>query len=269
MFKAIAVDLDGTLLHNDRTISAYTKDVLARAVNAGTEFIICTGRMYDSLKTILPQLPFCHYAITCMGAEVYDTRTNERVISHPMEQAYAETLVAYAQETHTHIQLYSHNILYTNSLDKYSDRYFIETTSQARGIDGDVMTFAKTNEFSKMILIDEEDRIPEHRERVQALLGGKLNICASCTRYVECSSLTATKDGTLNDLMASLGIARNELIVFGDSGNDVSMLANTGFSCAVANGWESAKKVSNLIVESNENDGVARTVARLILKERP
>ena len=62
-----------------------------------------------------------------------------------------------------------------------------------------------------------------------------------------------------------LNLKKEDLIVFGDSGNDVSMLKNTGFSCCVANGWDEAKEASNLIVESNDNDGVARTVERLIL----
>ena len=46
------------------------------------------------------------------------------------------------------------------------------------------------------------------------------------------------------------------------------MLKNTGFSVCVANGWREAKAAADIIVESNDNDGVARTVKRLVLEER-
>jgi len=266
MFKVIATDLDGTLLRKDKTISEYTGAVLAEAVKKGTELIICSGRMYDSMKYIVPQLPFCHYAISSMGADIYDNYTKERIYSKPLEGEYTEQLVAYGLENGLHMNIYIDDVLYANSYDKYAETYFRETTSKAIELDCDTLEFVKGKALSKLVFIDEPEKIKPHYEAICNRFSGKINICASDKRYVECSSIMAQKDITLNAFIKKLGYTRDELIVFGDSGNDVSMLKNTGFSVCVGNGWQEAKSVSHLIVESNKNDGVARTVSRLILK---
>lgn len=265
MFKLIATDLDGTLLTDKREITEYTKDILKQAVDKGVDFVICTGRMYDSLKYILPQLPFCRYAITCMGAEIYDNFEKKRIYEKNLPEEYAQIMVKFAIENNIHMNIYIDNILYTNSLDKYSERYFIETTSLGTQIEGDVLQFIKGKKISKLIYIGEPENMEVAGKKITELLDGKVNICASNKRYVEMSAIDAQKDITLNMLADKLNIKKNEMIVFGDSGNDMAMLKNTGFSVCVGNGWDEAKKVSNIIVESNNNDGVARTVRRLIL----
>lgn len=265
MFKVIASDLDGTLLNSKQQISDYTLDTLKEAYDKGIDFIVCTGRMYDSMSFLLPKLTFCRYSITSMGAEIYDNFEKKLVYERPMEEEHVLKIAEYALKNNVHMNLYIENVLYTNSLDKYSERYFRETTTMALPIEGDVLEFLKGKKLSKILFIGEEEEMPAHFEAMAKEFGNKLNICASFRHYVEFSHIEAQKDITLNKFIESLGYKKDELIVFGDSGNDVSMLENTGFSVCVGNGWDEAKKVSNLICESNDNDGVAKTVNRLIL----
>lgn len=265
MFKLIASDLDGTLLNSQRKISKEALDILSRTAEKGIDFVICTGRMYDSLKFILPQLPFCKYAITCMGAEIYDNFQKKRIYAETMDRNDVLWVADYALKRNIHMNIYSDNVLYTNSLDEYSQIYFKETTTMAQAIDGDVKEFLKSRDLTKLVLIDEPDKIKEYEKDIRNHFGCNLNICASSEYFVEMSSIKAQKDVTLNMLADKLSVKKNEMIVFGDSGNDVAMLKNTGFSVCVANGWDEAKEVSDIIVESNDNDGVARTVNRLIL----
>lgn len=266
MFKIIASDLDGTLLNSERQITPYTAETLKRCYDKGVDFIICTGRLYHSIRTFLPFLPFSRYSITSMGAEVYDNFEKKLIYECPLEEKHTLAIAEYGLKNNVHMNIYIDNVLYTNSIDKYSERYERETTTAATLIEGDVMKFLKGKKLSKLIFIGEEQDMPEHNKNITQMLGNEINICASFARYVECSNINAQKHITLNNLIERLGFKRDELIVFGDSGNDVSMLENTGFSCCVGNGWDMAKKVSNLVVESNDNDGVARTVERLILK---
>lgn len=266
MFKLIASDLDGTLLKNDKTISPYSVSVLQEASQAGIPFIICTGRMYDSLKEILPALPFCRYAIASMGAEIYDNFEKKRIYSRPLEPEYAEILITYALKNNIHMHLYIDDILYTSALDQYSDLYFQNTTSMGRLIPGDIFAFIRDREISKILYMGPPEEMARHSRTIGAQLQEKLNIASSDRMFLEFASLKAGKDTALKALCAQLGVKTDELIVFGDSGNDITMLQNTGFSCAVANAWDEAKKAANIIVESNENDGVAKTVRRLILE---
>ncbi len=265
MFKIIASDLDGTLLNSNQQISDYTVNTLKEAYDKGIDFIVCTGRMYDSMSFLLPKLTFCRYAITSMGAEVYDNFEKKLIYERPMEEKHVLEIAEYALKNNIHMNLYVENVLYTNSLDKYSEKYYKDTTSMAKLVEGDVLEFLKGKKLSKLVFIGEPEDMPQHFEYFEKKLGGQLNICASFRHYVEFSHIDAQKDITLNKFIESLGYKRDELIVFGDSGNDISMLKNTGFSVCVGNGWDEAKKESNLICESNDNDGVAKTVERLIL----
>ncbi len=265
MFKLIASDLDGTLLNSDKEISDYSIKVLKQAQEKGVDFAVCTGRMYGSMEYLMPKLTFSRYSINIMGAEIYDNFTKKRIYFRPLEDEHAEKIVKYAVENKVHAHLYIDNVLYTNFDDEYRHWYHKETTTLGQVVEGDFLEFIKGKKISKILFISEPEEAKQHFKNMQEILGDNLNICASHPRYVEFSHIDAQKDKTLLVLLDMLNIKKEELIVFGDSGNDVSMLKNTGFSCCVANGWEEAKEASNLIVESNDNDGVARTVERLIL----
>lgn len=268
MFKLIASDLDGTLLNSDLEVSDETVKALTRAYEKGVDFVICTGRMYDSLKFILPKLPFCRYAITCMGAEIYDNFEKKRIYVQTMDPEYVRWIVSYGVEHNIHMNIYSDNVLYNNKTDEYTEIYFRETGTRANKIEGDAVEFVKKLHITKLVYIDEPEKIRVYDRDVREHFGKKINICASSEYYVEMSAINAQKDIALNLLADRLNVRRNELIVFGDSGNDVAMLKNTGFSVCMANGWQEAKDAADIIAESNDNDGVARTVQRLILCER-
>ncbi len=266
MFKIIGTDLDGTLLRKDGSVSEYTKKVLAQAAEKGVETVICTGRMFSALRNVLPNLPFCRYAITIMGAEIYDLKEKKKIYSMPLEDEDVEFLLQYGYENQLHTHIYIDDVLYVNAMDKYTDYYTRQSTSIANLFEGDMRAFAKGKKLAKILFMGEADDVAEHMARLKELKGEKINFCTSDPTYLECSSIKAQKDVTLNYFIDKLGIKRDELIVFGDSGNDISMLKNTGFSCVPQNGTEEAKAVADLIIESNEDDGVAKTVDKLILR---
>lgn len=264
MFKLIASDLDGTLLNSNKEISDYSIKVLKEAQEKGVDFAVCTGRMYGSMEYLMPKLTFSKYSINIMGAEIYNNFTKERIYFKPLEDEHVEKIVKYAAENKVHANLYIDNVLYTNLDDEFRHWYHKETTSLGIVVDN-MIEFVKGKKLSKIVFISQPEDAKTHFENMQQILGNSLNICASHPRYVEMSHIDAQKDKTLLVLLDMLNIKKEELIVFGDSGNDVSMLKNTGYSCCVANGWDEAKQASDLIVESNDDDGVAKTVEKLIL----
>ena len=264
MFKLIASDLDGTLLNSNKEISDYSIKVLKEAQEKGVDFAVCTGRMYGSMEYLMPKLTFSKYSINIMGAEIYNNFTKERIYFRPLEDEHVEKIVRYATDNKVHMNVYIDNVLYTNFDDEFRHWYHKETTSLGIVVDN-MIEFVKGKKLSKIVFISQPEDAKRHFENMQQILGNSLNICASHPRYVEMSHIDAQKDKTLLVLLDMLNIKKEELIVFGDSGNDISMLKNTGYSCCVANGWDEAKQASDLIIESNDDDGVAKTVEKLIL----
>ena len=116
--------------------------------------------MYRSLVRIIPQMPFCRYAVTTMGAEIYDTHKNERIYSVPLEPENARAVVEYGLKNNLHINIYINNVLYTNSLDKFSDFYLRTTDAPSTLIEGDVLEFIKDKVISKILYITEVEDAP-------------------------------------------------------------------------------------------------------------
>ena len=82
---------------------------------------------------------------------------------------------------------------------------------------------------------------------------------------LEISSAGADKGRALAQLCARLGIAREEVMAFGDGGNDVEMLRWAGCSFAMENGMDCAREAADQIAPSNQEDGVGRMVERYVL----
>ena len=75
-----------------------------------------------------------------------------------------------------------------------------------------------------------------------------------------------TKGSMLPLLLDKLGVNRDELIAFGDNYNDMTMIGYAGFGVAMGNAEEDVKKIANYVCESNDEDGVAKTMAKYVLK---
>ncbi len=66
-------------------------------------------------------------------------------------------------------------------------------------------------------------------------------------------------------LLEQLGIDREELIAFGDNYNDMTMIGYAGMGVAMGNGEAEVKKIANYVCESNDEDGIAKTLEKYVL----
>ena len=87
-YKLIAIDMDGTLLRSDKTLSESTISILKEVMKQGCEIVISTGRCLKELYDIYEKLPEIRYFITTNGALVYDAKEDkviyENSISIPL-----------------------------------------------------------------------------------------------------------------------------------------------------------------------------------------
>ena len=87
--RLVAIDVDGTLLKTDKTLSSATARAIGRASARGVEVVLSTGRIYVEFAPLLTMLPTIRYAVSCTGASVLDCRSREELFSAPLplEQA--------------------------------------------------------------------------------------------------------------------------------------------------------------------------------------
>lgn len=256
--KLIATDMDGTLLHTDGTVSPFTLDALRNANAKGANVVIATGRMLAGISQFLRYMPFCRYCITTNGAEIYDTKENKRIYSRPVEDKISLFIADYAKKHNVHLHIYADNVLYTTAIDEISILYKKATGLMGTLIDQEIKDFLQTHTVSKLVLIDSPEKCNLCFKELVDKFGKSASIVQSNKSFVEITSCLATKGQALKFLIDYLGILPKQAIAFGDSGNDIPMLAGPWHTRAVQNAWDEAKQIADKVIESNDSDGVAK-----------
>ena len=94
-----------------------------------------------------------------------------------------------------------------------------------------------------------------------------LELVASLKYNIEINAAGVNKGKGLLELGEILGISREEIMAFGDGDNDIAMLREVGFGVAMQNADEEVKAVADYVTGSNDEDGVAKAIARFVLGE--
>ena len=130
---------------------------------------------------------------------------------------------------------------------------------------GDLTAFIR-QPVAKLLMMDTPDRIAALYEEAKALFAGRASLTCSKAYFLECNPLKATKGNALTWCAKHFGFDMSELVAFGDSLNDVSMLAAAGTGIAMGNAREDVKAMGFPICGRNDEDGVARYIDEHILR---
>ena len=93
-----------------------------------------------------------------------------------------------------------------------------------------------------------------------------LDVYKSAPYFLEIMPFGVTKGSMLPFLLQRVGARREELAAFGDNYNDMTMIGYAGFGVAMGNAEPDVKKIADYVCESNDDDGIAKTFDRYILR---
>ena len=260
-YKLIALDLDDTLLNSRGEISSYTLRVLAQAKAQGCYVVIATGRSFAGARRHYEALGGHSPIIVLTGADVLD-ENGKTIYQKHLKNEDALAILAYAKEHGLHAQVYLGDDYCFEKYSKYSDIYESVYGFPGRAIP-DLYEW-KTIDTPKLIYISEIDEITRMRPEVQARFP-HLHLMRSSPYYLEFLNPETDKGRALKFLTEYLGLKREEVMAFGDSQIDSSMLEYAGLGVAVANAIPEVLDLADYICASNDEDGVAHTVEQFIL----
>lgn len=250
----IVLDLDGTILNQNRRVSNNTIEYLNRVKQAGYVVVIATGRIYASALRATYNAPFANYVISDTGARTYNDK-QELIKIKTIDKDIVEKMFSYYNSSCKSIEFCTANMIY-----KYTDK--IE-------IGNGVMT---TKDKAKIIEHDGEishisifmSNIKETEILYHQLIGElkDLNIIImqdsfSERKWIEIMPKECTKYNAIKELAEMLHIKEEEIIAFGDSLNDIEMLKNCGYGIALKNALPQVKAVADAITEEDhDHEGV-------------
>ncbi|MBM7853649.1 Cof subfamily protein (haloacid dehalogenase superfamily) [Desulfohalotomaculum tongense] len=255
--------MDDTLLDSDLNISPRVIEAVRKVREKGIHITLATGRMFCSAKPYAQKLGINLPLITYQGALVKNALSEEVLLHRPVPLELARRVVAKIKEYRYHINVYIDDTLYVEKITPEAEIYARISGIKAHPV-GDLLQFLQQPP-TKVLAVASEREIDELQREVKPLFGEQLHITKSKPQFLEFSHPRATKGDALAMLAEHFGVQRHQVMAIGDGDNDVEMLRYAGMGVVVGNAREEIKALAGYVAPSNDEDGVAEALEKLVL----
>ena len=269
-FKLLVLDVDGTLLNDEREISKRTLAALLKVQQMGVRIVLASGRPTYGLMPLAKTLELGNYGgfvLSYNGCQIIKAQNGEILFERRINPEMLPYLEKKARKNGFAIFTYHDDTLITDS----PDNEYIKNEALLNNL-----KIIKEDEFSTaidfapckcMLVSDKEKALIGLEQHWEKRLAGTLDAFRSEPYFLEVVPCGVNKANTLGALLEHLGVTREEVIAVGDGVCDVTMLQLAGMGVAMGHSQDSVKVCADYVTASNEEDGVALAVEKLILAE--
>lgn len=260
----VGVDLDGTLLRNDKTISEDTKKAVKSAFERGITVVPVTGRPLCGIPQFILDMPEIRYVISTNGARITDIKADKTVYESPLSKEKTAQLIEYATDCGYDFEAFAEGIGYIEPklMAKHLEEYgnspiadYIKTSRKT--VESIKEFFEKTEKCADEIFITLSDRAKRDELFEQMSSDREIQLCCLEERFLEVTKKGTDKGTAFDYLREMLGIDENATAAFGDNDNDSLFLKSAAVSVVMGNAADKLKECADIIAPSNEDDGVA------------
>lgn len=258
-YRAIALDLDGTLTNHEKVVTPKTREALLQAAANGAVIILASGRPTYGIEPVAECLELQKrggYILSYNGGNIVNAKTGEKLFSQFLPDEVIPELYAYAKE-HGHALLgYAGNEIITEMPD---DQYVKEESRINK------MNIRKVDNLfeslephpTKLLMTGDPTLMLKAEEELVEKLGDRMDIFRSAPFFLELVPKGIDKAKSLTRLLTKINLTPADLIAFGDGYNDLSMLKLAGMGVAMENAAPEVRAEADYVTLSNEEDGVA------------
>lgn len=266
-FKAVAVDVDGTFVNDDKEYDhEMFGEILGKLHKYGAHFIIASGRpagrLAEDFGDYVDAVDFVadNGAVLVRDGKVIRTTTFSRkcILSFIdyLRTRYPGSTKTLLVSGVTH----SYFLKSTPAQFKRSHHYFYPNS-----IEIDDFSQIPTNDQYTKITVDYPSKVRHDLEYgFNSRSVEKIHVTTSGWNYMDIIPQKVNKATGLKEFLAYLDVPKNELIAFGDGENDIEMLKLAGLSYAMENGQDSVKKIAKFIAPSNNDNGVFKVLTKYL-----
>ena len=258
--KLIAIDLDGTLVHNAREIPERNLAALKRVMAQGVTVAIATGRMHSSAEQFVTRLGLEGTPlISCNGAMVRVHGDAEPLLHVPVPADLAAAVVQHSVEEQLHLNYFLDGELYVTHMDHWARLYQSRTGNLPIPL-GDLRRFDGQSP-TKLLIAAGPHEVDALLPREQALFGDRLYVTRSMPEYIEYLNPAVSKGAAVEWLAAHLGLQREQVMAMGDMLNDLPMIEWAGIGVAMPKAEAAVREAADFVPE-HEEEGVAEALER-------
>lgn len=266
MYKLIAIDMDGTLLKDNKTISNENLKAIMEASEHGIKVSLATGRPIKGIENYLKQLNLIsdsNYAVGFNGAVVENTKSHQ-IIS---EDLLSLDDIKFINKLNKRSDVYTQLALKDSSVSPVRNKYS-ELDARLNDITFKVDNLKNVSEnehIFKLMFLGEEPALSQCISELPKEVYDKYTIVRSEPEILEFINKNTNKGHGVDVLAKKFGIDKSEVICIGDSFNDVHMLKYAGLGVAMGNAASEVKKIANYVTKTNEENGVAHVINKFVL----
>lgn len=258
-YRAIALDLDGTLTNHEKVVTPKTREALLQASAKGAVIILASGRPTYGIEPVAECLELNKqggYILSYNGGNIVNAKTGEKLFSQFLPDEVIPELYAYAEENGHALLGYAGNEIITEMPD---DQYVKEESRINK------MNIRKVENLfealephpTKLLMTGDPSDMLKAEEELVEKLGDRMDIFRSAPFFLELVPKGIDKAKSLSRLLTKINLTPADMIAFGDGYNDLSMLKLAGMGVAMENAAPEVRAEADYVTLSNEEDGVA------------
>lgn len=263
-YRAIALDLDGTLTNHNKEVTPLTHDTLLKAQADGAHIILASGRPTYGIKPVAESLELEKnggFILSYNGGKIIDCKTKEEIYSKFLPDNVIPTIHKYAIEKGHALLGYKGGEILTET----PDDKFVREESRINKMDirkVDNLLDCLPPHPTKLLMTGEPDTMAEAEKELSGILGEQMDVFRSAPFFIELVPKGIDKAQSLLRLLDRLGLKPKDMMAFGDGYNDISMIRLAGMGVAMENAAPEVKEAADIVTLSNEDDGVAEAIKR-------
>lgn len=265
--KLVAVDIDGTLITDQRQITPEVFEAVQDAKKQGVKVVIATGRPIAGVKQLLNDLKLDepgNYVITFNGGLVQETSSGQDIISETMSYDDYMEIELLGRKLGVHMHAITKDGIYT--ANRNIGKYTVHESNLVN-----MPIFYRTAEemadkaIVKIMFIDEPEILDAAIAKLPKAFYEKYNVVKSAPFYLEILNKTVSKGEAIKHLAEKLDLTLDQTMAIGDEENDRAMLEIVGTPVVMANGNPKLKEIAKYITKSNNESGVAHALREWVL----
>ena len=267
--KLIALDLDDTLLNDDRQITDLNVQALRECAERGIYVVLCSGRAEDAILPFVRRLEIAgketgRYLIAINGCSVFDLYKRQNVYCKKVEPDVLLKANEIAESYGLRTEVYTPDTIFYREETKWT-----KLDVDLCGLKGKEIQnyedFLKTG-FTKMLIPGEPAELLKLQTILRNEFGNRAVIFTSKPYFLELLPPGCGKGEAVTWLANELKISMDCTMGFGDSMNDESLIRMTGHGVCMSNGLEAIKEIANYVTDfDNNNDGPGRFLQKWVL----
>jgi Cof subfamily protein (haloacid dehalogenase superfamily) len=263
-YRLAAIDIDDTLVGPDKQVSQANKDAIARLLAAGCRVVLASGRAHHSMAIYQQRLGLDDYVVSSQGALVIHPASGHQLWRRAVAPPMAARLLARGRAEGFDVLLATDEGFVAAPSSPWVVHNFAERDGtlrvEPRDLDAEVQQAPL-----KVLWFGETDAVHAWAVTMTAELGAEAEVVITTRHLLEFNAPDATKATGVAAVARHYDIAREHVITFGDSHNDVPMLRWAGLGVAMPHALPEAHAAADLIAPEADPEHALAVAIDLLL----